>query len=338
MSEFVRNLWYVVAWSHEVPADKPRAVRVVGEPLVLYRRANGSVVALEDRCSHRQAPLSLGRVEGDDLRCMYHGLKFGCDGACKEVPGTTTIPPRANVRAFPTVERSSWIWVWPGDPAKADPKQVPEAFGLDNSEWAMRAGGIDYDADYQLLNDNLCDLSHLDFVHEKTLGWTSGAKWSAELPRVTTLDNGLLFERWFRNHPLSPGKPLHVDTLNTLRYLLPGIFLMTTQSFPLGAADATDKPKPLYRRVEQQSVTPTGHQRSRYLYATGVEARLATPQFMDGIFGIINASFGEDKTIIEAQQKVWNELPADRKRAFIPQDKAPSMFRKMLEQRLAAER
>jgi vanillate O-demethylase monooxygenase subunit len=339
---FVKNLWYVAAWSHEVGADAPRGVRVIGEPIALYRRSDGTAVALEDRCPHRHAPLSLGRIEGDDLRCMYHGLRFGCDGVCKEVPGTQTIGPRANARVFPVVERSSWIWVWPGDPAKADPADVPEAFGLDNPEWVMRSGGIDYEADYQLLNDNLCDLSHLDFVHEKTLGGASGAKWSTEPPRIRPLPNGLLFERWFRDHPLSPGKPQHVDTFNSLRYLLPGIFLMTTQSFAVGTAAASEfgEPRgtPVFRRVEQQSVTPTGHQRSRYLYATGIEPRLATPQFLDGVFGVINASFAEDKRIIEAQQKIWNETPAERKKMFIPQDKAPALFRRMIEQRLAQER
>lgn len=340
MAPFIKNLWYVAAWSHEV-GDAPAAANVIGEPIVLYRRSDGRVVAFEDRCPHRHAPLSLGRIEGDDLRCMYHGLRFGCDGVCKEVPRSHTLPPGAAVRVFPVVERSSWIWVWPGDPAKADPGAVPDAFGLDNPDWVMRSGGMDYEADYQLLNDNLCDLSHLDFVHEKTLGWASGAKWSAEPPRIHPLPNGLLFERWFRNHPLSPGKPLHVDTFNTLRYLLPGIFLMTTHSFPLGTAAASnfDEPcsTPLFRRVEQQSVTPTGHQRSRYLYATGIEPQFATPQFLDGVFGVINASFAEDKRIIEAQQKIWNDTPADRKKLFIPQDKGPALFRKLIEQRLAAE-
>ena len=167
---FVRNLWYVAAWSHEVPPDQPRGVRVTGEPIALYRRRDGTVVALEDRCPHRHAPLSLGRIEGDDLRCMYHGLRFRCDGVCVEVPGSTRVPPRLAARSFPVVERSSWIWVWPGDPAKADPALVPEAFGLDNPEWVMRASAMDYEADYQLLNDNLCDLSHLDFVHETHAG------------------------------------------------------------------------------------------------------------------------------------------------------------------------
>ncbi len=339
---FVRNLWYVAAWSHDVERDKPVGVTLVGEPVVLYRRRDGTLVALEDRCPHRHAPLSFGRIEGDDLRCMYHGLRFAADGACVEVPGTTKIPTRLCARSFPVVERSSWIWVWPGDPAKADPALVPEGFGLDNPEWVTRSGGIEYEADYQLVNDNLCDLSHLDFVHETTLGRSTGAKWSTEQPRITAQEHGLLFERWFRDHPLMPGRPEHVDTWNFYHYRLPGIFLMTTQAFPVGAAAASDfgspDAKPIFRRVEQQAVTPIGAGRTRYLYAFGIEPALATPSFVDAVLAVVDASFREDRRIIEGQQAIWNQTPPERQKAFIPQDQAPAMFRRMLAQRLADER
>jgi phenylpropionate dioxygenase-like ring-hydroxylating dioxygenase large terminal subunit len=92
---WIRNAWYVAAWSHEISGDGLLARTIMNEPLVLYRTGNGSVVAMEDRCCHRLAPLSLGRREGDDLRCMYHGLKVGPDGRCNEIPGQTTIPDRA---------------------------------------------------------------------------------------------------------------------------------------------------------------------------------------------------------------------------------------------------
>jgi phenylpropionate dioxygenase-like ring-hydroxylating dioxygenase large terminal subunit len=338
---FVRNLWYVAAWSHDVASDEPLGVTLVGEPVVLYRRGNGTVVSFEDRCPHRHAPLSLGRIEGDHLRCMYHGLRFGPDGACVEVPGTTKIPPRLSARSFPVVERSSWIWVWPGDPAKADPALVPEAFGLDNPEWVMRSGAIDYEADYQLLNDNLCDLSHLDFVHETTLGGSTGAKWSREAPKITTLSDGILFERWFRDHPLG-GRAENVDTWNAYRYLLPGIFLMATQGYPVGTAEASGfgapNAKPIFRRVEQQAVTPIGESKTRYLYASGIDARIATPKFVEAVFAVINASFAEDRRIIEGQQRIWSRTPPERQKAFIPQDQAPALFRRMLAQRLADER
>ena len=79
---FLRNCWYVAGWSHHIAADSLVSRTMLGEPIVLYRKADGGVVALEDRCCHRLAPLSRGRIEGNDLRCMYHGLKFAPSGRC----------------------------------------------------------------------------------------------------------------------------------------------------------------------------------------------------------------------------------------------------------------
>jgi phenylpropionate dioxygenase-like ring-hydroxylating dioxygenase large terminal subunit len=238
------------------------------------------------------------------------------------------------------VERSSWIWVWPGDPAQADPALVPDAFGLDNPEWRMLSGGIDYDADYQLLNDNLCDLSHLDFVHETTLGGSTGAKWSGEAPKITPLEHGIRFERWFRDHAFG-GRGQHVDTWNAYRYLLPGVFLMETQAHPVGTAEASGfgppAGKPIFHRVEQQAVTPMRDGRTRYLYASGVDARMATPKFVEAIFAVIEASFAEDRRMIEAQERIWQRTPPERARAAIPQDHAPALFRRMIAERLARE-
>jgi vanillate O-demethylase monooxygenase subunit len=339
---FLKNIWYVAAWSHELPADAPLGVVIIGEPIALFRRSDGSVVAFEDRCPHRQAPLSLGRIEGDALRCMYHGLKFRTDGVCVEVPGSSAIPPRTSVRTFPAAERASWIWVWLGDPARADTALIPDGFGLDDPQWLMRASGIEYAADWQLVNDNLCDLSHLDFVHERTLGASTGAKWSVDAPVVTPLDDGLLIERWFRDHPLMPGRMDNVDTWNSYRYLLPGIFLMSTFSFPVGtaAASGNGRPtaKPIYRRIDQQAVTPIGEKRTRYLYASGVERAGASEKFVEGVFRVVNESFAEDRRMIEAQAAIWDQTPGDRERAFLPQDKAPALFRRMIASRLADER
>jgi vanillate O-demethylase monooxygenase subunit len=337
---FIRNLWYVAAWSHDVTAERPLGVTVIGEPIVLYRQRDGSVVALEDRCPHRFAPLSLGRVEGDHLRCMYHGLRFGPDGVCVEVPGSPRVPPRLCAHTVPVVESSSWVWVWPGDPAKADPARVPRAFGLEDPDWDYRSGAIDYEADYELLNDNLCDLSHLDFVHETTLGRASGSKWSNDHPRIRAEEDGLRIERWFQNHPLF-SRFEHVDTWSSYRYVLPGLFLLTSQAFPLGTAEASGfgppDGKPIFHRIDQQSVTPIDAGRTRYLWGFGLPRASATPSFVDGVYRVTSASFQEDKRVIEAQQQVWNRTSAERKMAAIPQDQAPAMFRRMIAQRLAKE-
>jgi len=105
---------------------------------------------------------------------MYHGLLFDPDGTVVEIPGQDKIPPQARVRAYPAVERASWIWVWMGASDLADPALVPSAFGLVRQGREMRSGRLDYRAHYELINDNLCDLSHVDFLHEKTLGAATG--------------------------------------------------------------------------------------------------------------------------------------------------------------------
>lgn len=337
---FIRNLWYVAAWSHELTAEAPIGRVIIDEPVALYRKRDGSVVALEDRCPHRHAPLSLGRIEGDDLRCMYHGLRFGSDGVCKEMPGRAA-PPRIAARTFPVAERWSWIWVWMGDPAKADAALIPEAFGMDDARFTMRASALDYEASHELIHDNLCDLSHLDFSHATTLGGSSGVKWATQAPKITQREDGLLIERWFLDAPLSPGRAERGDTLNRYRYVLPGLFLMTTEWFPVGTAEKcgfeTPKDEPLMRRVEQQAVTPIGEKRSRYLYATGVEAGHASPAFVEAIFGVVNAAFAEDKLIIEGQQRIWDLTPPERRKASIPYDEAPILFRRLMARRIADE-
>src|SRR5882672_7645407 len=108
---FLRNSWYVAAWDREV-SQRPLGRTFLGEPVVLYRTSRGEPVGLQDRCCHRQLPLSMGKVEGDHLRCGYHGLLFDGSGKCIEIPGQESIPPQARVRAYPLIERYNWVWIW----------------------------------------------------------------------------------------------------------------------------------------------------------------------------------------------------------------------------------
>src|SRR5438132_884303 len=129
---FLRNSWYVAAWNHELIDGRKLARTILEKPVVIYRGASGKVVALDDRCCHRAAPLSMGRIEGDDIRCMYHGMKFEPGGKCIQIPGQDMIPPKLGVRSYPVVERYNLIWIWMGDTEKADPNMiVPGIFLLD---------------------------------------------------------------------------------------------------------------------------------------------------------------------------------------------------------------
>jgi vanillate O-demethylase monooxygenase subunit len=167
---FLRNYWYVAAFSDEI-GQEPLARTILGEPVVFYRTADGEAVAFEDRCCHRHAPLSLGRVVGGDkIQCGYHGMTFDPSGACVAIPGQTTIPQGSTIRKFPVVDRWRWTWIWMGDPELADPDEIPEVRFNEHPDWSYVGGYLHLECHYQLLVDNLLDLTHETFLHAKTIG------------------------------------------------------------------------------------------------------------------------------------------------------------------------
>jgi len=332
---WIRNAWYVAAWTHEIEPGRIHARTIIDQPLVLYRTADG-IVALEDRCPHRFAPLSMGRLEGDALRCMYHGLKFAPDGKCIEIPGQKLIPQSACVRGFPLEVVGSWIWVWLGEADRADRAAIPATVALDDPAYRLQAGQLDYDAHYLLIDDNLLDLSHLSFTHEKTLGMDM-PQWADLRPRMSPIDRGLRFERWHTGHrPRGFMKKLGetLDVWTTYDFLFPGIFLQRTAFFPAGTAEASGRTPPertpLFHRVDEQAVTPVGQRASRYFYAVGTRAADIDAGKLERLYAVTTAAFHEDKRIIEAQQKLIDLEPG---RAMLPTslDAGPTQFRKLVE-------
>ncbi|MBM3486033.1 MAG: aromatic ring-hydroxylating dioxygenase subunit alpha [Alphaproteobacteria bacterium] len=181
---YLRNAWYVAAWDHELDAGLV-ARTFLDEPVVLYRAGDGKPVALEDRCCHRSMPLSLGKRVGDNLQCGYHGLVFDPSGRCVEVPGQTAVPPGGRIRSFPVVERWKWIWIWMGDPALADPDLIPNWWWMSSPDWQVVKGPVLHiKCNYQLINDNLLDLSHTTFVHADTIGNEAVAEQPVKTERI----------------------------------------------------------------------------------------------------------------------------------------------------------
>ncbi|MFT4191355.1 MAG: Rieske 2Fe-2S domain-containing protein, partial [Comamonas sp.] len=186
---FIKNCWYCAGWDHEVNSGRNALVhrKIAGEDIVFYRTATGKVIAMEDRCPHRHAPLSVGQKEGDGIRCMYHGMKFESDGVCSHVPGQPR-PSNACVRVFPVVEKNNWIWVWMGDPAKADPALICDSVGPGHPGYHILTSKMHVKANYRLEIANLMDLSHLTWVHRATLGGTDA--YTHAKPRDVALENG----------------------------------------------------------------------------------------------------------------------------------------------------
>ena len=342
---FLHDSWYVAGWAVDFAPGALTAVTLLNEPVVIYRKQDGGLVALTDRCPHRLAPLSMGQQEGDELRCMYHGLKFGPDGRCTEIPGQERIPPKVRTRSFPILERHSAVWIWMGDPALADEALIPDFVGVDDPRWAMRPGRMDYAANYALINDNLLDLSHIPYVHRNSFGGgDAGAnKGFAEAQvRTIPLDRGVRVTRWVRNSPSPPfARALAgptIDMWSSYDFLVPGIFLLYTGFYPPGTLgpDSLDKPtaEPVHANFTCQAVTPLTDRSTCYFFGYGPWAKAAAhePTFYN--MGV--AAFSEDRVMIEAQQKVIDAAP-DVRMIPLGMDTGTSLFRSLMDRLIAAE-
>lgn len=198
---YLRNAWYVAAWDHELGAA-PLARMVLGEAVVLFRGGSGQIAALENSCPHRRLLLSQGCVVGDGLRCGYHGLMFDAAGRCTDVPGQSVIPPAARVRAYPVHERWGLVWIWMGDPARADPAAIIDVPQFDAAGWAVNRGpAMEVACHYQLMIDNLLDPSHVSYVHASSLGSAD----TIGVPVETEVgEDRVVVTRWIRDHDLAP--------------------------------------------------------------------------------------------------------------------------------------
>lgn len=185
---YIHNAWYCAGFAQQL-AESPLAIRILDVPIVIYRTAGGQPAALHDRCPHRFAPLSRGKVVGDDIECAYHGLRFGATGSCTVNPhGTHALPRQARVRTYPIVERDTLLWIWMGAADAVAPDRVPDFngfFGLPAR--TIVRGYYTLQAHYELVLDNLMDLSHAPFLHAGTL--SDGAS-DANVLRVETEHRG----------------------------------------------------------------------------------------------------------------------------------------------------
>ena len=170
---FLRNHWYVAAWSDELGTD-PLAVKMLNEDIVLYRKRDGAPVALEDRCAHRRLPLSQGKLVGDTIECGYHGLTYDCSGMCIKIPGQARWPKNLAVKSYPVVERHRFVYVWMGDVEDADENLIVDFPRFSDPDWGVTKIHLDIKANYLLIIDNLLELSHVAYLHATTIGKRAG--------------------------------------------------------------------------------------------------------------------------------------------------------------------
>ncbi len=336
---FARECWYVACWADDLGAV-PKGWIFLGEPVVLYRRADGAPVALEDRCCHRSLPLSMGMVEGDHIRCGYHGLKFDSSGACIEVPGQSAVPPEAVIRSYAVAEKWGAVWIWMGRPDTADAAKIPNVFWLDDPGWTPASGELRVEANYQLLIDNLMDVTHVSYLHRGTL---AGDDIEAVTPVTTRREgDGVTVGRWILN---VSAPPLYTEA-SAITGAVDRWQLITWEApsqvyFDIGCATAgTGAPEgDRSQGVSMWSthlVTPETETTTHYRFSFVRDFKLDDPAVTKILSDGARAAFLEDVEVLEAQQRAIEKRGA-RPTIEINTDNARLQVRRIVNDMIDAE-
>ena len=338
-SPFPLNAWYAAAYDIEVRREL-LARTICGRKIVLFRRQDGAAAALADACWHRLLPLSKGRLEGDELICGYHGIAYDPRGRCTFMPSQETINPSASVRAYPVVERHRFVWVWPGDPALADPAKIPDMHWNRDPAWAGDGKLIPVKCDYRLVFDNLMDNTHETFVH----GSSIGNRAVAETPfDVTHSDRFATVTRWMRDVEPPPfwaaqlGKPGKVDRWQIIRFEAPCTVVIDVGVAPAGTgAPEGDRSQGVNGYV-LNTITPETDKTCLYFWAFARNYRLDEQRLTHELREGVSRIFREDEVILEAQQCALDEHP-DHVFYNLNIDAGAMWARRLIDRMIAAER
>ena len=310
-STFPLNAWYAATWDAELRHEL-LARTITGIKMVLYRTENGDAVALQDACWHRLVPLSMGKLLGDNIQCAYHGIRYNAQGRCVFMPSQETINPSAAVRSFPVVERHRFVWVWPGDPALADPALVPDLHWNKDPAWAGDGKTIHAACDYRLIVDNLMDLTHETFIHSLSIGNDA----VAEAPfDVTHGDRTTTVSRWMVDIDAPPfwrkqlGKPGNVDRWQIIQFQAPCTVAIDVGVAPTGTGAPQGDRSQGVSMVVINTITPATEKTCHYFWANVRDYRIDEQRVTTEIRDAITRVFGEDELIVEAQQRAIDENP-----------------------------
>lgn len=206
----IPDQWYAVLGSSEVPRDRPVGVSRMGEKLVFWRDAGGQVICQRDKCAHRGAALSKGKILDNTVECPFHGLRYDATGRCQSIPANgknTPVPERFRVHTYPTRDEHGLIWLWWGEPRDELPPlpffndlQDGFTFSTLRDHWPVH---------YSRAIENQLDVMHLPFVHHNTIG--RGGRTLVDGPLATLQDNKL--QIWVYNRVedgTSPLKPQEI--------------------------------------------------------------------------------------------------------------------------------
>ena len=295
--------WYIAALSREITRTPFRRT-ILEQPIAFYRKEDGGVVALFDRCPHRSYPLSRGEVKGDALVCGYHGFTFEPTGACSSVPGQTNVPRAACVRSYPVAESGAFVWIWMGDPANADPATIPDHHWAYDPQWATFTNMQTVKCRYGMLVDNLLDLSHETYIHAATIGTPD----VAETPITTSVDGYVVkVSRQMKQADCPPfyqeatGITGKIDRGQDIEYTVPAFYLLHVR-----IADAADASRAVHVKV-MYGLTPETKHSTHDFWAMSRDFAIDQQAFTDAMSAFQDKIVLEDQIALEALEADYPE-------------------------------
>jgi len=339
------NAWYLAAWTSEI-GDRPLARTLLNEKIVLFRGTDGRIAALEDRCCHRAAPLSMGTVAPDGLQCGYHGMVFAGDGRCVSIPGQETIPPQARVRSYPIAERKEFVWIWMGDAAKADSSAIVEFPPQDARLGETRQHGmVPIKCNYMLLVDNLMDLTHIPFVHGNTIGGRAQLDLLDAKVDAERTARGVHFIRWTLGHTPPPffvkilglGAGTKIDRWQEFEYVAPMSVLQWSGGLEsgCGAQQQREQSGALSLRLYHGATPET--ENSCFYFWMRARSLPDDPASTTLVIKEMETVFAQDVAMLEGQSARLAAMP-DRALVDIKNDNLRLIARRTLDRMISAER
>ena len=339
---FLKNCWYVAAWSKDVGRELLGRI-LLNDNIVLFRTEDGTPVALENSCPHRNLPLSEGRLIGDEIECGYHGLVFDCRGECTHLPGSDEPPEWAYVRSFPVAERQGWVFYWPGNPALADETLIPDFAEHNQDDSWIRAQGQTYvRAGYRMVLDNLLDLSHLTYVH----GTTTGNRDVAENADLVTETEGetVRTTRWMENiHPALAfreygGFEGKIDRWQMSQFIPPAYININNGAVDAGIGadrETRNNDQGRWGFVVYHAMTPETETTTHQFWTVAGHKDMVPVHLRDHFHEQMNGVLKEDLDVYEAQQRSIdlnsNVLDQDvHPRGTIPADEGLLAMRRLI--------
>lgn len=336
----LKNAWYVAAWDDEIGAS-PVERRIIGQLVVLYRRIDGTVAALEGLCPHRRLPLAMGRVDGDFLSCGYHGLAFAPDGQCVNVPCQSGIPDGADLRSYPVEVRYGLVWIWMGDVAVADRIHVIEIENWGDPAWGYNRGpAMTYECNYLYITDNLLDPSHVAWVHPTSFGDDSC---KAQPPQISVDALGVTVSRWIKDAPVAPfyadlvpfagnaDRLQHYEVRYPANAIIKAIFVPSGE----GSHTRTADPSNSFLMDSYNFITPETERSSRYYWFQLRNVRPDDAALSEEMSQSVLSAFSEDLQVLNAVQKGMDACGDSF--LSIASDAGPLRFRHLLGKKIAAE-